>query len=186
MTLEVEVYGRNMEVTDRIRDYVRKKVAKLDRHLDDIDEIKVDLEYVKSVRSSTDRHVAQITVHGRGLLLRCEERADDVFAAFDIAMEKMQRQVERYKGKRHRGRGDGRSLAELVVPQEKDDEEKQTVITHRKEFDLIPMNEMDALEQMKLLSHEDFFIFFNVDNNAINVLYRRRDGSYGLILPKVR
>ena len=186
MAFELGITARNMEVTDRIRDYVNKKVAKLDRHFDDIEEIRVDLAYAKSVRSSTDRHVAQITARGRGFMLRSEERADEIFAAFDIALEKMQRQVERYKGKRQKGRGDGRSVSELVLEKESIEEEEIAVIARRKKFDLVPMSEEEALEQMKLLAHDNFFIFFNVDKNAINVLYRRRDGSYGLIEPIVR
>jgi len=185
MTYELVFTARNMEVTDRIREYVEKKVAKLDRHFDDIEDIKVDLAFAKSVRSSTDRYVAQITSRGRGFMLRSEEQADDIFAAFDIALEKMQRQVNRYKGKRHKGRIDGRPISQLVMENETDEEEI-SVIARRKEFDLVPMSEEEALEQMKLLAHDNFFIFFNVDNNAIAVLYRRRDGSYGLIEPKIR
>ncbi|OGN75934.1 MAG: ribosomal subunit interface protein [Chloroflexi bacterium GWB2_49_20] len=186
MAFELEITARNMEVTERIRNYINKKVSKLDRHFDEIDEIKVDLVYAKSVRSSTDRNVAQITARGRGFMLRSEERADEIFAAFDIALEKMQRQVERYKGKRQKARGDGRSVSEVVLEKESVEPEEIAVIARRKEFDLVPMSEDEALEQMKLLAHDNFFIFFNVGKNVINVLYRRRDGSYGLIEPIVR
>ena len=187
MAFELEITARNMDVTERIREYVNKKVGKLDRHFDDIDEIKVDFAYIKSVRNSTDRHVAQLTARGRGFMLRSEESATDTFSAFDLAFEKMQRQVDRFKGKRQRGRGDGRSVSDLTIMNDpKIDEEEIPVIARRKEFDLVPMNEVEALEQMKLLAHDNFFIFFNDEKNAINVLYRRKDGSYGLIEPKVR
>jgi putative sigma-54 modulation protein len=186
MAFELEITARNMEVTDRIREYVHKKVSKLDRHFEDIDEIKVDFSFVRSVRSSTDRHVAQITARGRGFMLRAEESADETFAAFDTALEKMQRQVERYKGKHQKGRGDGRSVSGISLDSEAVKEEGIVLIARRKKFDLSPMNEAEALEQMKLLAHENFFIFFNIDSNAINVLYRRKDGSYGLIEPMVR
>lgn len=186
MAYEMNISARNMDVTDRIQEYVEKKVAKLDRHFDDIEEIKVDLAFTKSLRSSTDRYVAQITSRGRGFMLRSEEQADEIFAAFDIALEKMQRQVERYKGKRQKGRTDGRSISKLVMENESVDKEEIPFIARRKEFDLVPMSEEEALEQMMLLAHDNFFIFFNVDNNAIAVLYRRRDGSYGLIEPKIR
>ena len=186
MAFELEITARNMEVTDRIREYVHKKVSKLDRHFEDIDEIKVDFSFVRSVRSSTDRHVAQITARGRGFMLRAEESADETFAAFDTALEKMQRQVERYKGKHQKGRGDGRSVSGISLDSVAVKEEGIVLIARRKKFDLSPMNEAEALEQMKLLAHENFFIFFNIDSNAINVLYRRKDGSYGLIEPMVR
>jgi putative sigma-54 modulation protein len=174
-----------MEVTDRIQDYVTKKISKLDRYLTGIEEARVDVAYVKSARSANDRQVAQITVRGKGFILRSEERADDVFAAFDTALDKIQRRIERYKGKRFRGRGDGRSAAE-VTPAETHPVEEETgelgpVIARRKRFMLIPMDENEAIEQMELLGHENFFVFFNVNTNSVNVLYRRRDGTYGLI-----
>ncbi len=189
MTLEVEIYGRSMEVTDRVKDYVTKKVSKLDRYLPGIEEARVDLAYVKSARSAADRQVAQITVRGKGFILRSEERADDIYAALDTALEKMQRRVERFKGKRYRGRGDGKSVGEIVeLPVEEVEEdtgELGPVIARRKRFVLTPMNEIEALEQMSLLGHESFFIFYNANTNQINVLYRRRDGTYGLIEPEI-
>jgi putative sigma-54 modulation protein len=189
MALEVEIYGRNMDVTDRINDYVTKKVSKLDRFLPDIDEARVDLAYIKSARSASDRQVAEITVRGKGFILRSEERSEDVFAAFDTALDKMQRRIERYKGKHFRGRGDGRSAAEVSAGVESfiDEEtgELRPLIARRKQFVLTPMNELEALEQMSLLGHENFFVFFNANTNIINVLYRRRDGSYGLIEPQL-
>ena len=188
MALDVEIYVRNMEVTDRIEDYVTKKVSKLDRYLQGIDEARVDLAYVKSARSATDRQVAQITVRGKGFILRSEERADDIFAALDSALDKMQRRIERYKGKHYRGRGDGRSAAEVVPMMVEEDEETGELlpaIVRRKRFVVMPMDEGEALEQMMLLGHESFFVFYNVNTNGINVLYRRRNGTYGLIEPEI-
>ena len=187
MTLKVEIFTRNMEVTDRINEYVNKKVSKLDRFLIGIDEARVDLSYIKSARSASDRQVAQITIRGKGYILRCEERADDIFAAIDTATDKMQRQMERFKGKRWKGRGDGTPASE-VASKEAEGEEKTEigpVIARRKHFRLDPIDEMEAVEQMTQLGHEAFFVFFNVNTNAINVLYRRRDGTYGLIEPEV-
>jgi putative sigma-54 modulation protein len=130
--------------------------------------------------------VAQITVRARRALLRTEERSDDLFAAFDAAHDKMHRQLERFKGRRHRGRGDGRTAAEVVeAVVGKTSRPKPSPIIRRKTFKLLPMDETVALEQMRMLGHENFFIFFNVDTNAINVLYQRRDGTYGLIEPQI-
>ena len=186
MDLKVDIYTRNMELTDRIKDYVTKKVSKLDRYIAYIEEARVDLAFVKSARSATDRQVAQITLRGKGFILRTEERADDLFAAIDTAQDKMQRQIERYKGKRFHGRGDGKSMAEIVVePVEIEETEISPIIARRKHFHLAPMNEMEAIEQMKLLGHDNFFVFYNADSNAINVLYTRRDGTYGLIEPEI-
>jgi putative sigma-54 modulation protein len=188
MAQNLEIFGREFEVTDHMREYVTKKVAKLDRHLDAIDEIRVDLAYVKAARSVTDRYVAQMTVNGKGFILRSEERADDIRTALDASMEKLSRQIERFKDKRKRGRGDGKSAADVAPEIEPigDEEFETPVIVRRKQFDLIPMAEEEAIEQMKLLGHDNFFVFFNVNSSAVNVLYRRRDGTYGLIEPNVR
>jgi putative sigma-54 modulation protein len=187
MPLDIEIYGKNLEVTDRIHDYATKKVSKLDRYLNDIDEALVDLAYSKSARSASDRQVAQITIRGKGFILRSEERADDIFAALDTAVDKMQRRIERFKGKRSRGRGDGRPAAEVVpLPAfEVEEEPSGPLIARRKHFTLVPMDESEAVEQMELLGHEDFFVFYNVNTNSVNVLYRRRDNTYGLIETEV-
>lgn len=187
MPVEVDIYGRNLEVSDRIFDYVTKKVSKLDRYLSGIEDARVDLAFSKAARNAADRHVAQITVRGKGFILRSEERADDIFAALDTAVEKMQRQMERYKGKRNRGRGDGKSAADVapLIIEEKPSDEEQSIIARRKHFVLTPMDEQEAIEQMSLLGHDAFFVFYNVRTNAVNVLYRRRDSTYGLIEPEL-
>ena len=188
MTPKIEIVARNMRLTDNLKEYIEKKTDKLERHLQDIDEIRVEVSHVKSARSATDRQVAQLTVHGRGFILRTEERADDIHAAFDTALDKMNRQIERYKGKRNRGRGDGRSAAEVVeeeMPVDEETGELLPLIARRKKFAILPMNEDEAVEQMRLLGHDNFFIFFNPEQNAIQVLYRRRNGTYGLIEPVV-
>ncbi len=189
MALKVDIFARNMEITDRIRDYVEKKVSKLDRFLADIDETRVDLTYAKSARSAADRYVAQVTIRGKGFILRTEERSDDIFSAIDTTLDKLQRQIERYKGKRQRGRGTGIPASEFAPGEEEpevmDEEDQEPVIARRKEFTLVPMDEIEAIEQMSLLGHENFFIFYNANSNSINVLYRRRDGTFGLIEPNV-
>jgi putative sigma-54 modulation protein len=189
MTQKVEIVARNMRLTDNLKEYIEKKAAKLERHLQEIDEVRVEVSHVKSARSAMDRQVAQMTVHGKGFILRTEERADDVRAAFDTALDKMQRQVERYKGKHYRGRGDGRSAAEVVeeeqVPIDEETGELLPLVVRRKKFIILPMDEEEAAEQMRLLGHDNFFIFFNAEQNSIQVLYRRRNGTYGLIEPVV-
>ena len=185
MPFEIEITGRNLEITDRLNDYVTKKVSKLDRYLNDIQEAHVELAYAKSARSASDRQVAQLTIRGKGFILRAEERADDIYAALDTALDKMQRRIERYKGKRNRGRGDGRSAAEVVPYIEGEEEDEAPLIARRKHFVISPMDEAEAIEQMNLLGHEDFFVFFNAATNSINVLYKRRDGTYGLIEPEI-
>ncbi len=185
MTVKVDIFARNLEVDEGIKNFVTQKASKLDRYLSEIEHVRVDLDYIKSAREATDRFVAQITVRGRRALLRTEERSDELRTAFDSAIDKMQRQLDRYKGKHYRGRGDGRSTAEVVPMPANEAVEQVSVISHRKTFDLTPMSEAEALEQMKYLGHDNFFIFINVETDSISVLYRRRDDSYGLIEPKI-
>jgi len=187
MAVKVEIFSRNLEVTDHINDYVTKKAGKLGRYLSELNDVRVDLAYIKSARSANDRMVAQITTYARRAILRTEERADDLLAAFDSALDKMQRQLERYKGKHYHGRGDGRSAAEVVTKPQAEEEVEGEIptIARRKQFKVAPMKEGEAIEQMRLLGHDNFFIFFNVETNAITILYRRRDGTYGVIEPKM-
>ena len=192
MTIKVEVFGRNMDVNQRLDNYVTKRAEKLDRFLNGVEEARIDLAHVKTARSAADRNVAQITVRGKKIILRSEERADDIYAAFDRALGKMETQISRYKGKHHRGRGDGTSLSDAAAAPavtestiSGDEDEMAPVIARRKRFVAIPMDELEAIEQMKLLGHEEFFVFYNANSSAMNVLYQRRDGSYGLLEPEV-
>jgi len=189
MTVQVLLYGRNLEITDRIQKYVDKKVSKLDKFLPGIDEARVDLEFIKSARSASDRQIAQITVRGKGFILRTEESSDDIFASIDTTVDRMQKQIERYKGKHYKGRGDGKSAAEVIPLTESTPEEETgelgPMISKRKRFILTPMDELEAIEQMNLLGHEQFFIFHNAKTNSVDIVYRRHDGTYGLIETEV-
>jgi putative sigma-54 modulation protein len=186
MALKIDIYSKELELTERINTYVTKKVSKLEKYLSEIGECRVDLSYVKSARNASDRHVAQLTIRGKGFILRSEERADNIFAAIDESIDKMTRQIERFKGKRWNNRGDGIPASgmesEAVSIEES---EPEFDIVRRKAFTLIPMSEQEAIEQMQLLGHENFFVFYNAETSKVNVLYRRRDGSYGLIDPIV-
>lgn len=182
MANKIDIQARNMRLTDNTREYVEKKAAKLERHLQEIDEIHIELSHEKNARQANDRQAAQMTVRGKGFLLRTEERSDDLHTAFDQALDKMQRQIERYKGKHYHNRGSGRSAAEVEEEMPVDETgELLPLIAKRKKFIVLPMDEAEAVEQMRLLGHDNFFIFFNAEKNSIQVLYRRRNGSYGLI-----
>jgi len=183
MAQKIDIFSKDLELTDHIKDYVTKKTSRLERYLPEIGESRMDLSYVKTARSATDRFVSQLTIRGKGFILRSEERADNLFAAVDETIDKMSRQIERYKGKRWRGRGDGISAAGEEAEVEVEEAEEGLKIARRKSFNLVPMDEMEALEQMQLLGHENFFVFYNAKTSKVNVLYRRRDGTYGLIDP---
>ncbi len=186
MSNKVEVQTRSIRLTDQIEEYVNKKAGNLDRYLPAIDSVRVELSHHKAARSALDRNVAQITVYGKGFTLRTEERTDEVLAAFDRAIDNMQTQIERYKGKHYHGRGDGRSAAEAAEPIIDDETgELSPLVARKKKFVLYPMNEEEAIIQMRNLGHDNFFIFYNAETSKINVLYRRRNGSYGLIEPEL-
>ncbi|MEJ2759893.1 MAG: ribosome-associated translation inhibitor RaiA [Anaerolineales bacterium] len=187
MAIQVEVKSNGFNLNDKLFNYVSKKAEKLERYINGVDEARVELTYAKTARMASDRFVAQITLSGKKMLLRSEERSDDVYAAFDAAIDKIQRRIERYKGKRYRGRGDSLSMGEMAMEIIEEEiaeelaEEAEPEIARRKKFTLYPMDEYEAVEQSKLLGHENFFIFFNMETNSVNVLYTRRDGTYGLI-----
>jgi len=179
--MELTITGKNMQISDRIREYVEKKASKLDRYLKNIDEASLELTR-SSAKSAEDRHIAQLTVRVRGSILRAEERAADVFTAFDAVLDKMYRQIVRYKTrKRARGRI---QEDELMPPLEEYEEEAPRQIVRTKRFLVLPMDEEEAAEQMELLGH-DFFLFLNTGTGELNIIYRRRDGDYGLLEPEL-
>lgn len=177
--MEVQLTAHNMEITPRLQEYVEKKVNKLERYLPDIEEIRVDLA-VESTRSSAHRQVAQATVQTQGTILRAEERGADMFAAIDKTMDKMRRQASRYKTRRQDRRQRGE---EEIVPEEEGTAAIEIVRVKR--FEMIAMTPAEAIEQMELLGHI-FFLFLNGEDGQINLVYRRKDGGYGLIIPEVR
>jgi putative sigma-54 modulation protein len=176
--VEVSIFARNMAVTPRLREYVERKVGKLDRYLPVIDEARIDLT-VENTRSAAHRQVAQLTVRVQGTILRTEERTQDMFTSIDAVLDKMYRQIARYKGKRQ----DRWQAATEVLPIEEAVEETGGEIVRIKRFDVRPMVPEEAIEQMELLGHS-FYIFLNADEDAINVVYRRDDGNYGLLQPE--
>jgi len=184
MNDKVDIFVKNMDLTDNLKEYIDKKIPRLERYLDQIDETRIDLAYVKTTREADCRFVAQITLRGRGFILRAEERAIEIKPAIDMVIDKIERQIERYKGKKYSNRPTS-SMAEDIMMEEEEVEDVQPLIARRKTFTLAPMDEMEAIEQMNLLGHEDFFIFYNAQTSSINVLYKRRDGTYGIIQPQL-
>ena len=183
--MQLIVQGKGIEITDHLRRYVEKKVNKLDRYLSTISEVRVELS-TENTRSYQDRQVAQLTIRttGRGSIVHAEERTGDIFTSIDMVMDKIKRQIARYKRKRRdKSRGaPPEASAELEI--EEIEVPEQGTVVRTKRFTLTPMNTDEAIEQMELLGH-DFFIFYNVDESELNVLYRRRDGNYGLLQPEM-
>ncbi len=190
--MEVQIQAKNVNLTTNLRDYILKKVNKLDRYLPDIIETRVDLATQRQ-KQGGHRAIAQLTVRDRrGTILRAEDKSqNDMAAAVDLALDKMYRRIRSYKGKRRR-RG-GERFAELEpalaaaepVPGEEsaDEEEPKTEIVRRKIIQVRPMTEEEAIEQMELLGH-DFFLFLNANTQTLCVAYLREDGNYGILQPE--
>jgi putative sigma-54 modulation protein len=180
--MQLIIESKNLEVTDRLRTYVERKVGKLDRYLPVIDEARVELA-TETTRSAQDRQVCQITLRVNGTILRAEDRSPDMFASIDAVLGKIHRQIARYKGKRQ-NRWRAAPVPEPVPFEEEELPEEEGTIVRVKRFRAAPMSQGEAIEQMELLGH-DFFVFYNADTAALNVVYRRRDGNYGLLEPEL-
>jgi len=187
--MQLSITGKNIEVNDVIRKYVEKKIGRLDRYLPNIIDGRVELTVDEGARAAVDRQIAQVTLRTKNVILRAEEASSDIFASIDAVFEKMQRQVDRYKGKRWSKRNEGAEAIEAITEEggettEDEGTEETPTVARVKRFRMVPMDESEAIDQMELLGH-DFFVFFNVNVNQINVLYRRRNGEYGLIQPEL-
>ena len=178
--MRLHVKGKNVEVSDSIRQYAEDKMGKLNRQLHELTEVELELRVEKNPSISANQ-VAEATVWTKGPTLRVTEASSDMKSSIDQLTEKLRRQVEQYRGKR-RGkqvRGNGSPPGgSMSIP----DEETGPQIVRTKQFSMKPMNAEEAALQLELIGH-DFFVFRNDESGEINVIYRRRDGGYGLIEP---
>ena len=179
--MRLQVKGRNLEISEQIRTYAEEKLGKLDRLVSDPTRVELELAVEKNP-SIADNHVAEATVWTKGPVLRARETSADMKASIDQLVAKLERQVKRYREKRrvaprrHAPPGGNVSLEDLPV--DADD----TTIVKTKQFSVNPMSAEEAVLQLELVGH-DFFVFRNAETEIINVVYRRRDGDYGLIEP---
>ena len=180
--MQLKIKGKNMEITDAVRNYVEKKISKLDRYLDNITDTEVEITR-ENTRSLEGRQIVQVTMTANGSILRGEEKAADVYAAIDAVADVMERQIKRYKGKRSQASKGGGARAEPTLPEETATEENEPRIARTKRFNIKPMSEDEAVEQMELLGHT-FFVFVNEDTEEVNVVYKRKDGNYGILVPE--
>jgi putative sigma-54 modulation protein len=189
--MQLVVKGKNFVISDRIREYVEKKIGKLDRYLPEIDEARVEITQEKT-KSAKDRNVVQVTLRTNGTILRAEDRSEAIYASIDTVAAKIHRQIVRYKGKRidrwHGNTHKNRPIEEVPALEQEVmaaiAEEQERRIVRTKRFMIDPMTEDEAIEQMELLGHS-FFVFYNANIGRINVLYRRADNDYGLLDPEV-
>ena len=169
--------GKGMEVSDSLKARVEKKLNKLERYFREEAEATVRFKQQKG-----GRNIVEITVSVSGVILRAEECSNDMYLSIDRAVDKLESQIRRYRtklDKRIRA-----SELEPVAEAAPEYEEASYDVVRTKRFAVKPMSVEDAITQMELLSH-DFFLFLNEANSELNVLYRRVDGSYGLLQPEM-
>ncbi len=179
--MRLHVKGRNVEVSDSIRSYAEEKLGKLNRHLNDPTRVELELA-VERNPSIADNHVAEATIWTKGPVLRARESSGDMRASIDQLADKLTRQVKRYRDKRRRRTPRSEGAVGGGVPATSLDAE--TTIVKTKQFPVKPMPPEEAVLQLELVGH-DFFVFQNSDSSDVNVVYRRRDGNYGLIEPQL-
>jgi putative sigma-54 modulation protein len=180
--VRLQVKGKNVDVTDSLKDYALQKLGKLEKHLNDAARLELELQ-VERNPSISQNQVAEATIWTKGPVLRARESSSDMKASIDLLVEKLERQARRYREKRRRGPGRGNhGPAVESIPVVADEE--GPLIVKTKQFAVKPMTPEEAVLQLELVGH-DFFVFQNADTNDVNVVYRRRDGNYGLIEPQV-
>lgn len=174
--MAITVRGKNLEITPALKEYVEKRVKKVTKYFDKTGDITVILKVEKG------HHQVEVTVPVNGILLRGEESTQDMYASIDQVMDKIEKQIEKYKTKlekKFRGGGFRADVASTVVIPEAEEEE----LVRTKKFAVKPMDSDEAILQMNLLNH-DFFMFRNIETEQVSVVYRRKDGHYGMIEPE--
>jgi putative sigma-54 modulation protein len=177
--MELLITGKNMELTATLRQLIERKLGKLSRRLPNIKEQKVEI-YQEKTKSPEQHFVVEITLDINGTLLRGVERGEDLPKAVNKVAAVMDRQIERYKGKLYK-KGRGSSLVRGEVSEAA---QPPGEVVKVKRFVVKTVSVAEAIDQMEFLGH-DFFLFFNAASEELNLLYRRRDGNYGLIEPEL-
>ncbi len=176
--MQLQIITKNIEVSETIEKQINKKIGKLDHHLPSIVEGKVEISERKS-KQPEQRFAIQVTLDSKGTLIRAHEYAADILTAIDKVMDTLNNRIERYKGKLYEKRkgvslewqGTGQDEEEISYPE----------VVKSKRFLLKPMSIEEATEQLELLGH-DFFLFIDAETNKVSMLYRRKDGNYGVII----
>jgi putative sigma-54 modulation protein len=182
--MEIAVKGRNISVTEALEQYAWEKVERVRKFFDDersVTRAEVELIHERNP-SVSEPEVAETTLFINGTVLKAREASGDMYASIDGMSDKLERQVRRYRGRqidRWQGRLKSASPEPVALEEE---EELERRIVRTKQFQMKPMSTEEAALQMELLDH-DFFVFTSADTGEINVVYRRRDGNYGLIEP---
>ncbi len=171
--------GKNMEVTDALREVTEKKLSKLDKYF------QKDIEGNVTFSTQKNRKIIEVTINLPGTIIRAEESSDDMYASIDKAVDVLERQIRKYKTKLQKRYQNGETIRfENVMPLPAEKDEDKPKLVKRKKFGLKPMSYEEAILQMELLRH-NFFVFMDADTDDVSVVYKRKDGNYGLIEPHI-
>ena len=180
--MQITTTFRQMEQSDALKKYAEEKLDRVKKYIDAPINVQVYFTVEKKIR-----HIVEIVITGKGLSTKASESTNDMYAAIDAVIDKIERQLKRYKEKikahKPSGEGNGRQISKKIYTAESIESSDEPVIIKTKTETAKPMSIEEAVMQMDLL-HKDFIVFSNSDNNEINVLYRRKDGNFGLIEPQ--
>lgn len=188
--MKLVIQGKNIEITDSIRDYVHQKIEKAISHFQNLTtEVDVHLSVARNPRI-TPKQTAEVTIYANGAVVRAEESSESLYASIDLVANKIARQMRKYKEKRHEQTHAPVKAVEVIEEQAVStliQEERSPAlpeeIVRTKYFAMPPMTPEQALEQLELVDH-DFFMFRNAQTGEINVIYERNHGGYGVIQPR--
>lgn len=170
------ISGKNIDVTEGLRDAIYEKIGKLERYFTEDTEVHVTFSVEK------ERHKIEVTIPMKGNIIRAEEESTDMYVSIDLVEEIIERQLRKYKNKIIEKKQAAHSLSQAFAEEEIVDEEEIEII-RSKRFAIKPMDPEEACVQMELLGH-DFYVFRNSETDEVNVVYRRKKNSYGLIEPE--
>ncbi len=185
--MKVIVKGRNIDITDALREYAVEKMSKMTKYFDQIMKIEIEFMVEKNPSISNPKTV-EVTVFTKGPVIRAKESSTDMYASIDLVADKLERQVKKYKGKlqAHSLRNNGAIRENVAEMESNNKDDKETAgkpkIVKIKQFTMKPMSPIEASLQMELIGH-DFYVFNNAETDEVNVVYRRKDNDYGLIEP---
>ena len=174
--MNITVYGKNIQLTDALKEVATKKISRLDKFFT----MDIEAKIVLSVERTKQK--VEVTIPFNGRILRVEEALEDMYSSIDDAVESLEKQIRKHKTKLEDRKHSSESIKfENVEPLEEEEEDFKVVKTKR--FAIKPMSIEEAVLQMDLLKH-DFFVFLNADTEEVNVVYKRKDANYGLIEPE--
>jgi putative sigma-54 modulation protein len=179
--MKFNIRGQNLEVTEPLNDYVEKKLSKLEKYFETppASDVMVTLSVMKGLQT------VEVTIPLKGVMLRAEEKNNDMYASIDLVTDKLERQIRKHKTKvnrKTRQEGGLRDILRVDAPSQFEDEDEEYELVRTKSFMMKPMDIDEAILQMNMVGHS-FFVFSNMDTEQVNVVYKRDDGKYGLIEP---